>query len=264
VARIRTIKPEFFTSEDIVGLSPLARLLYVALWCEADREGRLVWKPATFKLRYLPADNCDVQALCQEILDAGLVSLYGTGYALIPSFHAHQHINPRESESQLPAPGAVGTREARVGTRQPRVSDAQVGKEGKGKEGKGKEEGGAVALLLDKEIPEPLARDFLAIRKAKKAPLTATALAGIEREAGKAGYTLQKALETCCARGWQGFEAGWVQPKPGSAEARSATVPGPTGRDPALVKLDEDAKKAAPIPPQIKAQIDAALKGKVH
>jgi hypothetical protein len=48
------------------------------------------------------------------------------------------------------------------------------------------------------------------------------------------------------------------------AVAVSVTVPGPTGRDPALVKLDEDAKKAAPIPPQIKAQIDAALKGKVH
>ena len=41
MARIRTIKPDFFTSEDIVGLTPEARLLYIALWCEADREGRL-------------------------------------------------------------------------------------------------------------------------------------------------------------------------------------------------------------------------------
>ena len=39
VARIRTIKPDFFTSEDIVVLTPWARLLYIALWCEADREG---------------------------------------------------------------------------------------------------------------------------------------------------------------------------------------------------------------------------------
>ena len=45
MARIRTIKPEFFTSDDICALSPLARLLYVGLWCEADREGRLVWTP---------------------------------------------------------------------------------------------------------------------------------------------------------------------------------------------------------------------------
>lgn len=142
MARIRTIKPEFFTSEDIVSLSPLARLLYIALWCEADKEGRLVWKTLTFKLRYLPADDCDIKALCQEIIDRGLVTLYGEGYAVIPSFAAHQHINPRESASQLPEPVAHTTRRARVGTRQSRVGtganldvDAQVGREGKGKEG---------------------------------------------------------------------------------------------------------------------------------
>lgn len=139
MARIRTIKPEFFTSEDIVSLSPLARLLYIALWCEADREGRMVWKPATFKLRYLPGDNCDVQALCTEIIDRGLIKLYGDGLAFVPSFLAHQHINPRESASQLEDHNI----KPRVSTRQPRVSTGaildlhpQVGREGKGKERK--------------------------------------------------------------------------------------------------------------------------------
>jgi hypothetical protein len=135
MARIRTVKPEFFTSEDIVSLSPLARLLYIAIWCEADKEGRLVWKPLTFKLRYFPADNCDIKALCDEIVTAGMVQLYGNGYAVVPTFKAHQHINPRESASQLPDPDASTTRQPRVGTRQPRDSDAQGGREGKGKEG---------------------------------------------------------------------------------------------------------------------------------
>ena len=135
MARIRTIKPEFFTSEDIVVLSPLARILYIALWCEADREGRLVWKPLTFKLRYLPADDCNINALCEEIVERGLVRLYGDGYAVIPAFGAHQHINPRESASQLPDPCASMTRKSRVGTRKERDSDAQGGREGKGKEG---------------------------------------------------------------------------------------------------------------------------------
>ena len=135
MARISTIKPEFFTSEDIVNLSPLARLLYIAIWCEADKEGRLVWKPMTFKLRYFPGDNCDIQAMCAEIVNSGLVWLYGEGYAVIPAFKAHQHINPRESASQLPEPIETGTRKPRVGTRQPRDSDAQGGREGKGKEG---------------------------------------------------------------------------------------------------------------------------------
>jgi hypothetical protein len=122
---------------------------------------------------------------------------------------------------------------------------------------------GAVALLLSKGIPEDLARDFVALRKAKKAPLTETALKTIEREAVKAGYTLQRTLETCCARGWQGFEAIWVQPKPGSAEARTSTVPSKPGRDPALVKLDEDAKKAAPIPLEQLERMAAIRAGKV-
>ena len=145
MARIRTIKPEFFTSEDIVSLSPLARLLYIALWCEADKEGRLVWKPLTFKLRYLPGDSCDIHALCKEILDRGLVCLYSDGLAYIPSFTAHQHINPRESASQLPDhkdQPRVGTRQPRVGTGANLDVHPQVGREGKGRERNG---GGACA-----------------------------------------------------------------------------------------------------------------------
>lgn len=134
VARIRTIKPEFFTSEDIVRLSPLARLLYVALWCEADREGRLEWKPRTFKIRYLPADDCDVEKLAQELILSGLVVLYDECYAYIPRFLRHQHINPRESASTLPDPHASRTRRSRVDHASSRVGHAQGGRERKGKE----------------------------------------------------------------------------------------------------------------------------------
>ena len=127
--RIRTIKPEFFTSEDIVELPPLSRLLYVALWCEADKEGRLVWKPKTFKLRYFPADACEIEALAASLVGAGLVKLYGDGLAYIPGFAKHQHINPRESASTLPDPDASPTR----ADASPRASDAQGGREGKGR-----------------------------------------------------------------------------------------------------------------------------------
>jgi hypothetical protein len=146
MARIRTVKPEFFTSEDVVALSPLARLLYVGLWCEADREGRLFWRPVSFRLRYLPTDTCDIVAVSQELIDRGLVVLYGSGLAYIPSFGKHQHINPRESASSLPAPGPftgptpperprVDDASSRVSDAYPRDSDAQGGREGKGKEG---------------------------------------------------------------------------------------------------------------------------------
>jgi hypothetical protein len=60
-------------------------------------------------------------------------------------------------------------------------------------------------------------QDFQKIRKAKRAPITETAIDGIRVEADKAGYTLNQALETCCKRGWQGFEAEWVTGKPALA-----------------------------------------------
>lgn len=125
MARIRTIKPEFFTSEDIVSLSPFARLLYIALWCEADREGRMKWLPKTFKMRYLPADQVDIAALCDEILSAKLIVMYGDGLAYIPAFLDHQHINPRETASNLPDPHASGTR------RHASVTHREEGKERK-------------------------------------------------------------------------------------------------------------------------------------
>ncbi len=64
------------------------------------------------------------------------------------------------------------------------------------------------------DVLDAVWNDFLAIRKAKRAPLTATALLAIESEAEKAGYSLNAALIECCARGWQGFRADWIGPKP--------------------------------------------------
>ena len=104
MARIRTVKPEFFTSEDICALTPLARLLYIGTWLEADREGRLEWKPKTLKTRYLPNDECDIRVLCTELIAQGLVVLYRDGLAYIPTFLEHQFINPREGKSKLPEP----------------------------------------------------------------------------------------------------------------------------------------------------------------
>lgn len=53
--------------------------------------------------------------------------------------------------------------------------------------------------------------DFSALRAKRRAPITETALKGIQREAEKAGITLEEALSTCCERGWQGFKAEWYR-----------------------------------------------------
>jgi hypothetical protein len=56
-------------------------------------------------------------------------------------------------------------------------------------------------------------QDWVKLRKAKKAAVTQTAIDGIQREADKAGVSLQTVLEMCCERGWTGFKAEWLQPK---------------------------------------------------
>ena len=60
-------------------------------------------------------------------------------------------------------------------------------------------------------VLESLWEDFVTLRKAKKAPLTASALKGIEREAKKAGMNIEEALYECCSRGWTGFKAEWIK-----------------------------------------------------
>ncbi len=61
--------------------------------------------------------------------------------------------------------------------------------------------------------------DFCQQRKAKNAKLTQTAIDGIQREADRAGWTLENALRECCTRGWTGFKAVWVADKPKARES---------------------------------------------
>lgn len=114
MARIRNIKPEFFTNADLAererasGL-PL-RVAYAGLWCQADREGRLRWDPTRLKLAILPHDQVDFGAVLEALAEGGYLQRYvveGRTYATIPTFREHQQVHPREAASKLPAPPSV-------------------------------------------------------------------------------------------------------------------------------------------------------------
>lgn len=62
-------------------------------------------------------------------------------------------------------------------------------------------------------VSDEVWRDFVTLRKAKRAPLTETVLRAMEREAAKAGWTLNDAMAESVARGWQSFKADWVKDK---------------------------------------------------
>ncbi len=145
MSRIRTIKPEFFTHEDLfeaelsTGL-PL-RLAYAGLWTQCDREGRFKWRPRPLKVAIMPYDDVDFSRVLDALRTRGFIVKYTSEngeYGCVPSWHHHQVINNREKGSALPAPPEnIEQSDASV-TRAPRVDDAAQG-EGKGREGKGKE-----------------------------------------------------------------------------------------------------------------------------
>lgn len=60
------------------------------------------------------------------------------------------------------------------------------------------------------DVCEQVWQDYLALRRAKKAPISATLMKTLRSEADKAKLSLEKALEMCINRNWQGFRADWL------------------------------------------------------
>jgi hypothetical protein len=147
VARIRTIKPDFWTDGNMVKLSPFARLLYIGMWnftmCD---HGHLADDAMKLKLQVLPMDNVDIEALLDEIMASGRVlrmEADGRSYLLVKRFEDHQKIDPRwktrcpacaQVDSLVPAETQVSLGELAV---TPELSPTlPLGREGMGRESK--------------------------------------------------------------------------------------------------------------------------------
>lgn len=110
--RMRTIKPGFFTNEELCDLAPLARLLFAGLWCWADRDGRLEDRPRRIRAEILPYDDCDVEALLAALAAGGFIVRYAARQRRciqIVHFGAHQNPHYKEPASTIPPPSPNGT-----------------------------------------------------------------------------------------------------------------------------------------------------------
>lgn len=70
-----------------------------------------------------------------------------------------------------------------------------------------------LSLLAEHGITGQIAEDFLTIRKAKRQPLTETAMRLIASEAQKVGMTAFQAVMFSIGNGWGSFRADWVRNK---------------------------------------------------
>lgn len=98
MARIRTIKPEFWTSEQVMECSPNTRLVFVGLWNFCDDGGNHPASAKTLKAEVLPGDDittATVQGYIDELIKVGLIELYeadGKSYWHVTGWH-HQKID---------------------------------------------------------------------------------------------------------------------------------------------------------------------------
>jgi hypothetical protein len=110
MARIRTIKPEFWSSPSMAGLNPWGRLLFIALWNWADDTGRGTANPKELAGFAFPNDDeigaAELPTLLAEIRGRFGVVFYevaGRRYYAIPTWEKHQR-NERRAKSRYPAP----------------------------------------------------------------------------------------------------------------------------------------------------------------
>ena len=110
MARIRTVKPEFWTDETMAELPRDVRLLFLGLLNHVDDEGRCVDNPRLIKAAVFPLDDDVTAEMVRRWLDElstkARVVLYEASqrrFLQVVNFRKHQKID-RANDSKLPNP----------------------------------------------------------------------------------------------------------------------------------------------------------------
>ncbi len=160
MSRIRTIKPDFWSSEQIMSCSPNARLLFIGLWNFADDNGIHPASIIRLKAEVCPLDTFSEEEMSKwisELINNDLLRLYvveDKAYWIVTGWKNHQRIDKPTYKYPLPLSNSslkknhskiaqnsmtpLGVRDD-YSTSTPRVLDDSSATEWKGMEGKGKE-----------------------------------------------------------------------------------------------------------------------------
>jgi hypothetical protein len=269
MARIRTIKPEFWRDELLAGVTAEAALLAIGLLNHCDDEGYFNANPKlvesdVFPLRSLSNNTTE---LLRELSVIGYIEMFlGSDtktYGKVVNFEKHQVIN-KKTPSKIKGLCEI---------RQDYLTSTVVlptGKEGNGKEMEKEKKAPKVAATVvacPPDVQEQVWKDWQTLRKMKKAPVTETVVDSAKKEAAKANMSFNDFLVVWCRRGSQGLEADWLKPHERQSFAQQAadiarsTVPAQhSGPDPVLIKIAADREKATPMPAHIREQIKQVLR----
>lgn len=256
VARARNIKPGLFKNEILGVADPLYTLLFEGLWLLADRAGRLEDRPLRIKAEVFPyRDGLDVVAMLSWLESNGFIRRYAAnGLALIQITEFAKHQNPHKNEplSIYAPPEEIGSDAEGIGAAHAdsgfRIPDSG---------------------LLIPPLAAPAAPPPPPVKQAKKSKPEQTLIPDdfgiserVRKWADRKGYgQLDAHLEAFIRKSrakaylnasWddafmEAIREDWAKLR-GRGNGGAAPPPdlqAPKGRDPALVKLDEDAKRAA-------------------
>ncbi|KTD21998.1 hypothetical protein [Legionella israelensis] len=108
MSRIRTIKPEFWSSEQVVSCSPSARLLFIGLWNFCDDNGVHQASFVRLKAEVFPCDDFttkDIELMVHELIQKRLLYEYkvdDTRYWIVTGWRKHQRIDKPTKKHPLP------------------------------------------------------------------------------------------------------------------------------------------------------------------
>jgi len=234
MARIRTIKPEFFRHEELQDLEAenpgkYPMMVFAALWGHCDSKGRFRWKPRALKLDILPFLSFDMRDTLEILESAGLILRYvvdGEEYGVVPTFLKHQRLTGKEHSDGEKFPDvSLGEPVKHSG----KIEEIPESQEGKGRERKGKENTSAKPPRFDPlslDLPAGLSAEtwaeWIAYRRTRKLtcaePTIKGQLSNLSAWA-QAGHSPGAVIRASIDNGWQGL----FEPKGGGTNRPAQT-----------------------------------------
>lgn len=237
MARIRTIKPEFFRHEKLQDLEIefpelRAMMVFAALWGHCDKNGIFEWKPRQLQLDILPfvweATGKHLGSTLEALVKHGFIKTYTDGqktYGFVPTFKEHQRVNGKEAQAPALYPKVEEMQEVEVSEAlvkhrgSTREAIETTGREGNRKGIGREEEVKSQAQKIEKSPPREAALitvpdfvdpaswfGFIEMRKKIKKPATTRAMEMLIKKLvmfHNAGHDANAILDQSTVNGWQ-------------------------------------------------------------
>jgi len=257
----RILREGILTSPRLARLGWAEEVFYRRLMSVVDDFGRYyadhgMLRAACYPRQLSKVSDSDVGKWLTVLVEAALVRVYpakdGERYLELLDFR--QQVRAKESKFPSPASecAADATQVPSKGEADARLDVFVFGDVDEGDKARKR----AAPVARPPDVAEQVWSDWLQLRKAKRAPVTATTVEGARGEAAKANMSLEAFLRIWCRRGSQGLEAEWLKPE----ERAAVTAPTTGAADAELARQREQQARAVPPPPEVLARLRGAVK----